>query len=280
MRKVKCLIVLCLCFILMGCQNKKSEEDIIAEYLMYSSMQERYRSYKPEENLLIDETIIEEISERKDVEIFPIQYTYYFYNNQLLEDRSWQVKINGELVYDNVQDSLQDVRYYSNYYAMVPYIREETPKKYLTHTYVGEKIEENSIPVYLSNKFIQAFHLGIDNQFLDKIVWTTNTLVPVAYENGKYKMKEITLNLQIMGFADTYGFSSSDYIYTSNEAMNMLIDQNKETELPNYNYAVLMNEATKKKLEGKYANLIILKRTSDEPKTKEVVKGLCEEGCE
>lgn len=87
------------------------------------------------------------------------------------------------------------------------------------------------------------------------------------------------MKLQIVGFVNTYGYSTSSYIYTSNDFLNQLVNEHKETELPSLNYIAVMNESTRKKLEKKYPDLVILKRTSRLEGYGRKIRELCEEGC-
>lgn len=276
MKKWLCLALLCL--VLSGCSGNGEKN----EYLIYSSTgktQISQRSYLAENNKMIDNTIIDEIEKREDVELFPIQYGYYSYWGESLKDNSWKIEVDNILTLDSETPKADGESYYSNYYAIVPYIKEDTVKEFATHTFNGE-IMDGAIPAYLPDHFIELFHLDInDEEYSKQIIWTTSTLIPISSNDKKYKMKEVQLKLQVVGFVNTYGYSTSSYIYTSNDSLNQLVNEHKETELPSLNYIAVMNESTRKKLEKKYPDLVIIKRTSRSEGYGGKIRGLCEEGC-
>ncbi|MFQ9921881.1 MAG: hypothetical protein ACLRVU_00130 [Beduini sp.] len=140
------------------------------EYLIYSSTgktQILRRSYLAENNKMIDHTIIEEIEKREDVELFPIHYGYYSYWGERVNDNSWKIEADNVLALDSETPKADGESYYSNYYAMVPYIKEETVKEFATRIFNGKMVDE-AIPVYLPDHFIELFHLDISDEEYSK----------------------------------------------------------------------------------------------------------------
>ena len=274
MKKIKFLLIMLL--LISGCKShQENSVDLNKEYeyIMYSSTNSSPRSYLVSENQFIDDSIIEIIENTPNVELKPAYYAFAFYNSNLAGNQ-WQVKKQGEIIasYDSF---LNEQNEGLNGYAIVPYTQNTNIEKYITHQYKGE-IKEGVIPVYMRE---YDFLNTLDQEYTDEIIITDNFYIPIYMSGNGYKVKNVRLDMQVIGLVKTYGSSTYGYFYTDEKNIEQLYQQYQESEIKPYNYLLYGKEndikKLKAKLQSKDPNIRIYKRVIDE--FDHIEEALCEE---
>lgn len=257
---------------LFGC-SKKNATDNNTEYMVYSSSNKESSFRRITENKIIDEETVEKMKLVEDTQLYPTYLFLSFYDvkNNVMPIR-WNMSINDEKYKDS--ETVKQMESYEvlNYLCMVPYVDQEIMNQNITNKYI-QSTNETYIQGYLSSSLLRLFELDdLDNEYSDHILLTLPTIVPIAMnENGGYKVKEVELVIEILGFINTYD-DANNYIYLTYNSMNKVINEHKEGALIPYNYLLVSSTSNLNKFKRISKDLIIQNRISTE-KIRDTISG-------